>query len=333
MSNKNTISYKIKFIGAVLVFIIISVLIATVYLNERKVKDGVIINIAGKQRMLTQMATKNIFYIYATRKIDFTELDFALNEFRENLHTLKSGNKDKKISPAPTYEIEEQLQKVTKLWDEFYKNVTNFKRLELNESNEKLIRETINEIYLINIPLLNEVDRVVTLYTNYSESKTQYLKSFQYGAALIILALIFYSFRELKRIQTHANMFLDSSKKLMEHDGSEPLKPIEVSGESEIIEATNTINCFVNKINSAMEYSTKAIEQSKNASQKLEEITSEFDEILDNLQDKTMYEQINKSEDIVIQSSEELIASAKKLQKLKEELDKLLGDCILKSNK
>ena len=91
---------------------------------------------------------------------------------------------------------------------------------------------------------------------------------------------------------------------------------------------TDTINCFIDKINSAMNYSANAIEQSKNASVKLEEITEEFDKIIDELTNSAdISKQLNKSEDIVIQSQENLMNSTKKLQELKNELDKLMNSC------
>ena len=80
-----------------------------------------------------------------------------------------------------------------------------------------------------------------------------------------------------------------------------------------------------------MIYSANAVEQSKNASIKLEEITDEFDVIINELTNSAEISvQLNKSEDIVIQTQEELISSTKKLQELKNELDKLLNSCKIK---
>ena len=38
-----------------------SIITTTIYLNNKNEKDAMIINIAGKQRMLTQNISKNIF--------------------------------------------------------------------------------------------------------------------------------------------------------------------------------------------------------------------------------------------------------------------------------
>ena len=61
--NKNTISSKIKLIGTLFAILMISIVATTIYLNEKNKKDSSIINTAGKQRMLSQKISKNIFYL------------------------------------------------------------------------------------------------------------------------------------------------------------------------------------------------------------------------------------------------------------------------------
>ncbi len=59
--------------------------------------------------------------------------------------------------------------------------------------------------------------------------------------------------------------------------------------------------------------------------EKLESLTDEFDSLISEIEGKSeIMKQIDKSEDIVIESTEELLKSTKKLQDLKAELDKLL---------
>jgi chemotaxis regulatin CheY-phosphate phosphatase CheZ len=129
-------------------------------------------------------------------------------------------------------------------------------------------------------------------------------------------------------MEKNALKFIEESKKVMEQNLEEPLKPIKIEAEKEIEEATDTINCFINKINSAMTYSANAVEQSKNASIKLEEINDEFNTIIHELNNSAeVSRQIDKSEGIVIQTQEDLIKTTKKLQDLKNELDKLLNSC------
>jgi hypothetical protein len=168
------------------------------------------------------------------------------------------------------------------------------------------------------------------MYTVHSEVKTEYIKSFQYGAALIFIFIFTYSLNKLRSIEEHVNDFMSNSKQLLTNECCDRLQPIELKNESEmeIVEVSDTINTFISKINSAMDHSNEALLQSQQASQKLEELTDEFDTILDELQDKSITQKhLNNSEDIVIQSSEELINSTLRLKILKQELEKLTKSC------
>ncbi len=327
---QNTISTKIKFIGVLFIVLMTSIIATTIYLNEKNKKDALIINVAGKQRMLTQNISKNIFYLYHNNNDSYSELESSTIEFIYNLNSLKDGNTLIGIPKAPTDEIAKQLSKVEILWNNFHKNIDEFKFLIQNndKNNEAILKNIVNSVYSTNTILLTEVDNLVSMYTTYTEQKSDYLRYIQYSFAITIIFLMIYSFSQLKSMEENAKRFFEESKKIMENDNNELLVPMKIEAEKEIVEATDTINCFIDKINSAMTYSANAIEQSKNASIKLEEITDEFDKVIDELTNSAdISKQLNKSEDIVIQSQENLMNSTKKLQELKNELDKLLISC------
>ena len=327
---QNTISTKIKFIGILFIVLMTSIIATTIYLNEKNKKDALLINIAGKQRMLTQNISKNIFYIYHNNTDSFSELDTSTIEFIYNLNSLKEGNSLTGISKVPNDEIAKQLAKVEVLWNHFHKNIDEFKDLiqKSDKNNDEILKNIVTAVYSNNTVLLAEVENLVSMYTIHTERKSDYLRYIQYIFAIIIIFLMIYSFSQLKSMEENAKRFFEESKRIMENDDNEFLVPIKIEAEEEIVEATDTINCFINKINSAMTYSANAIEHSKNASIKLEEITDEFDKVIDELTNSAdISKQLNKSEDIVIQSQENLMNSTKKLQELKNELDKLLIFC------
>ncbi len=333
MKKLNTISSTIKFIGALLTVLIVGVIITIIYLNQQNTKDALIVNIVGKQRMLTQKISKNIFHIYYSSDKDFSELNSATNEFIDALNILKIGDKSKGISAVSTKKIASQLEKVQELWTSFYTDIQNFKHYSNSNDKQKTekLKTIVSNIYTKNTILLDNVDELVTLYTEHSESKTEYIIVFQYTAALIFILLFIYSLLKLRAIESHVDDFMNYSKMLLKKgDISNKLQPLKVEkeSESEIIEVSGTINYFIEKINSAIDYSDGALLQSQQASQKLEELTDEFDNILDELKDKTLVqEHLNYSEDIVIQSSEELLNSTIKLQNLKKELQRLTKSC------
>ena len=322
---KSNISTKIKIIGILFALLMTSIIATTIYLNNKNEKDAMIINIAGKQRMLTQNISKNIFYLYSNPKSSQNELDTSIEEFIYNLESLKGGNSLSKLKESPNIQIDRQMLQIEYLWSIFYQNIVKFKELIQNNSNKQELQNIVNIIYETNPELLYEVDALVSLHTINSEQKIRFLKNSQYFFAILILFLIIYSFLELKTMEKNALRFLEESKKVMEQNFEEPLKPLKIEAEGELVEASNIFNRFLNKINSAIIDSNSALEQSKNASYKLEEITNEFDEIISELQNKSeISKQLNKSEDIAIQTQEQLLHSSKRLNELKNELEKII---------
>lgn len=322
---KSNISTKIKVIGILFALLMTSIIATTIYLNNKNEKDAMIINIAGKQRMLTQNISKNIFYLYSNPKSSQNELDSSIEEFIYNLESLKGGNSLGKLKESPNIQIDRQILQIEYLWSIFYQNIVKFKELIQNNTNQKELQNIVNIIYETNPELLYEVDALVSLHTINSEQKIRFLKNSQYFFAILILFLIIYSFLELKTMEKNALKFIEESKKVMEQNFEEPLKPIKIEAEGELIEASNIFNRFLNKINSAIIDSNSALEQSKNASYKLEEITNEFDEIINEIQNKSeISKQLNKSEDIAIQTQEQLLHSSKRLNELKNELEKII---------
>ena len=322
---KSNISTKIKIIGILFALLMTSIIATTIYLNNKNEKDAMIINIAGKQRMLTQNISKNIFYLYSNPKSSQNELDSSIEEFIYNLESLKGGNSLSKLKESPNIQIDRQMLQIEYLWSIFYQNIVKFKELIHNNTNQKELQNIVNIIYETNPELLYEVDALVSLHTINSEQKIRFLKNSQYFFAILILFLIIYSFLELKTMEKNALKFIEESKKVMEQNFEEPLKPIKIEAEGELIEASNIFNRFLNKINSAIIDSNSALEQSKNASYKLEEISNEFDEIINEIQNKSeISKQLNRSEDIAIQTQEQLLHSSKRLNELKNELEKII---------
>ena len=203
---QNTISTKIKFIGVLFIVLMTSIIATTIYLNEKNKKDALIINVAGKQRMLTQNISKNIFYLYHNNNDSYSELESSTIEFIYNLNSLKDGNTLIGIPKAPTDEIAKQLSKVEILWNNFHKNIDEFKFLIQNndKNNEAILKNIVNSVYSTNTILLTEVDNLVSMYTTYTEQKSDYLRYIQYSFAITIIFLMIYSFSQLKSMEENA---------------------------------------------------------------------------------------------------------------------------------
>ena len=331
MKFQNKISTKIKMVGALLVLLVICMIAATLYLNQQNEKDALIINIAGKQRMLTQKIAKNVFYIYhdANAK-SFEELNAASEEFARGLLILEYGDKSLDTYSAPTEPIQNQLNVVKFLWEEFETDIKEFISLSSSKEANKdaKLQKIIDSIEKKNLILLSAVDKTVTIYTEYSESKTAFMELLQYFSAFVLILVFAYALIRLREIESHVEEFMLYYKKLATNKDGSKLEPINLKAESEIVEVSDTINQFIKKINAAIDYSHEALEKSQQASLKLDELMDEFDGIIDNIHNKSLTSaHLSKSEDIAIESTEVLLNSTQKLKRLKEELDSLIVSC------
>ncbi len=143
------ITSQIKFIGGTLSFIIVMILLSIFYINEKSKSDSIVINIAGKERMLSQKISKEIFLLLRVENSNTYSLKEATEEFNDNLKDLIGGNEKRDIYPPPTKDIKEQLNRVKEIWKDFKINIEKFEKL-LNdiegdksfifEKNQKLLK-------------------------------------------------------------------------------------------------------------------------------------------------------------------------------------------------
>jgi diguanylate cyclase (GGDEF)-like protein len=117
-----------------------------------------VINVAGRQRMLTQKMTKQILLI-TSNEGSREELLSTVNKFEDNLQSLtqRKGKADFLFSKKEA--VKKQQRKVTTLWQEFKKNINVVIRDD-GQTKEEAIEYVKNN----NIELLNEVDKMVELY-------------------------------------------------------------------------------------------------------------------------------------------------------------------------
>lgn len=133
------ISSKLKIIGGLLSLTIFLIIGLTVTMNERSKKDSLIVNIAGKQRMLTQKMSKEIFFLRHRDGHDFRSLDGAMALFENNLNDLRFGNNDRGIYGPQNSVIKEKLDEVNEKWKPFKIELEKLKTGILSVKSEKEI--------------------------------------------------------------------------------------------------------------------------------------------------------------------------------------------------
>jgi len=274
------------------------------------------VNLSGRQRMLSQRMTlyfnrylktnnENDFYQYINAQKLY---DVTINSFLSD----KTVTKKRKLLKL--------IEKNKKFWEEYKAFISTMM------NKEKEINEYITYIQDNNINLLNTMDEAVWLYTENSESKINALQNFQYSAALIALLIMLYSYMLTKELETHINLFIQKVKNLASSEITEKddLR-IDFACEAELKEASLHINQFTKKVNEAMQHSKDAVQKAEVAIEELQIISAELDNVIsitqfDESDQKNLNKNLNSTEDIAIESTENLLNVSKLLKKLQENL-------------
>jgi hypothetical protein len=127
------------------------------YIEKAMVK---IVNLAGRERMLTQKMTKEKLLCVKGKKENSKELTKTMKLFDESLDALINGSSKLKIPKPSNKKIQEQLNVVKKLWDE----------LKPIYDDRKPTAKELATIIQKNPLLLQEMNKVVSLV----ESETEY---------------------------------------------------------------------------------------------------------------------------------------------------------------
>lgn len=120
---------------------------------------GKVINLSGKQRMLTQKMSKEMFLIAKGVDVDKNKenLGKTVILFGKTLKGLIQGDEDLKLAATENPKIVKQLEKVTGLWSEFKKNAD---AVLSGDTSSAVLEKIAKE----NIPLLKNMNRAVKMF-------------------------------------------------------------------------------------------------------------------------------------------------------------------------
>ncbi len=198
-------SMKNKIIGPVLLLslIIMGMFLITWGTVSGQRDDGLLINLAGRQRMLTQKMTKE-FLVFTdalskTGKIDekhVSRVKATMEIFSLTLKALTYGGNAPvsldlshgrfRLCPRAMEPCFSQLKKVEGMWSEFKGNLE--KGLGKNDRTNEIQAWILKN----NIPLLAEMNKAVTMMQKQSEGRTKKLLISQFIAVIIgVIMLVF----------------------------------------------------------------------------------------------------------------------------------------------
>ena len=280
------------------------------------------IDFSGRQRMLSQrMGLFVERYLRTDNEEDYLQFVKAKNLYNETINRFLNNEN---VIALP--EVFLEVEKTYKYWKEHEKYILNILRV------ENSINDSISYIYEKNIKLLNTMDAAVWLYTEYSEEKNSMFIKFQYISLIVALIIILFSYLLSREIVNHINDFVQRTKAL-ESDNINSLNHrhirVNEQSEDELIEASNYISKFVKKVNVAMSHSEDAIKQAESAVTELQHLADDVEDALKDLKidekEKNSFDKkVSATEDIAIESAENLIHVRKMLEKLKSNLNTMV---------
>lgn len=163
---------------------------ATFWSTDTQKADGLIINIAGRQRMLTQQMTWLVL-----AQSEYSELTILAQNFEQNLSALRDGglgldasNEEVILPPAPDSALIAQLDEVNQTWISFQALLKNFRSIDPTspawpESENALVEDSKN--------ILSQLDKVVIAFEERAQSKVfrlQIIQTVFFVAALLVFA-------------------------------------------------------------------------------------------------------------------------------------------------
>jgi nitrate/nitrite-specific signal transduction histidine kinase len=318
----NKITTQIKLIGLSLSIIAIALLLLTLNLNQKSKNDSNVVNIAGKERMLTQKMAKELFLNINRQNKNFYDFEAAKEEFLFNLVNLMDGNKETQITPPPTEKIKERLLAIKQQSTLFLALAQEIKH---GENSEAILAQ----MYVSNNLLLSMIDETVKEYATEFEAKRERLEMLQYGGGSLIFIAVLMSMYLTRKIETKFDKFLSETKEIgaLRCDEGEMPNAMEADA-GELDQAKNELKSFMCKVEKVVSKAQKALDESQNAIAELELSAKVMEnrlnsEELDEKVKKEMESYIDKSEDLTIASLEDIAGTKEVLQKFRETLSQI----------
>lgn len=218
--------------------LIIGIVIVSYSVTTSQEKDGLVINLAGRQRMLTQKLTKELFFGIANSTSESSAgdqqkkgnrtgelFDVTLKALQDGGETFTDLPMTKPVTIAGTTnpEIAKQLSSVRKLWNEFAEKTALLQSMPRDSSE---YRDNLASINQLSVSTLKAMNKAVGMYQKESDAKTALMQNVQLVALFCsvgLFAIAMYALRKgvvrpiraiIKGLNEGAETFASTSKEV-----------------------------------------------------------------------------------------------------------------------
>ena len=178
--------------------IAVSIILFTIVLSQlfifnhlqKQIKDSRVINIAGRQRMLSQKITKEIFKLnFSTNSLEEksrlkAEILKNLATWRDSHFALKNRSSEFEIEGQNSTAIDQQFAEIQPIFDKLYKAAL----LSVNEEDP----QDLDQIYALSDEFLKKMDDIVFTYDKDASNRVTTLKKLELlflFLSILVLAL------------------------------------------------------------------------------------------------------------------------------------------------
>ena len=177
-SNENFYQYYLLVFTVIVLTIFIQSVVQ--YSLKKQEKTAFLINLAGKQRMLSQKVLAN-FYECRFLECNYSEMRVALDRLYRTHNALQVGNPKIGLSPLSNTEIQLLFNKLDPHLDYIYENLSDFKNLK-EVPISQLATEANN--------FLNLMDTIVNRFQKGAEDEIKTLMIIEMELALLTILII-----------------------------------------------------------------------------------------------------------------------------------------------
>ncbi len=257
----NTLKFKSTLlVGLFAVFMVVTVGV-TLYVVRSQSSDALVINVAGRQRMLTQKMAKESLDLHnaltagqaATAKL--RNLTKTVSLFDQSLKALKDGGatlspKGEVVAlPPSSGETRAEIERVASLWEEFK---TDLGVITSAAPSKARLGRAVRNVTGKNLALLKASNKVVGLLEARSKSKTALLKSILFSALFVTLGLAAFSLYFVRVSLIRPLDELIARLKDMSEGEGDLTKRISASSDDEIGEVARYFNTFLDTLNTTI---------------------------------------------------------------------------------